>query len=144
MRKTPSSAQSPKNLIYYIFKKSKLEETKRNNKLIGNYKIPNVNCVKYLGLYLDCTLNFQEELKHVLSKMATGKKTLKRISRSFPEQTILLLLNALVIIHLHYSGLLLARTKNTCLVTLEKQLNWAVKTRFNRKKYIQNFFRFPV
>ena len=60
-------------------KKSKLEETKRNNLLIGNYKIPNVNCVKYLGIYLDCRLNFQEELKHVLHKMATGLKTLKRI-----------------------------------------------------------------
>ena len=36
-------------------KKSNLEETKRNNLLISNYKIPNVNCVKYLGIYLDCT-----------------------------------------------------------------------------------------
>ena len=39
-------------------KKSNLEETKRNNLLIGNYKIPKVNCVKYLGICLDCT--FQE------------------------------------------------------------------------------------
>ena len=31
-------------------KKCKLEETKRNNLLIGNYKIPKVNCVKYLGI----------------------------------------------------------------------------------------------
>ena len=31
-------------------KKSKLEETKRNNLLIGNYKTPNVNCVKFLGI----------------------------------------------------------------------------------------------
>ena len=116
-------------------KKSKLEETKRNNLLIGNYKIPNVNCVKYPGIYLDCTLNFQEELKHVLRKMATGIKTLKRISRPLPEQTRLLLLNALVISHLHYSGLLLASSKNNCFFTLEKQLSWAVRTCFNRKKY---------
>ena len=116
-------------------KKSKVEETKGNNLLIGNYKIPNVNCVKYLGIYLDCTLNFQEELKHVLRKLATGIKSIKRISRPFPEQTRLLLLNALVISHLHYSGLLLASSKNTCFITLEKQLRWAVKTCFNRKKY---------
>ena len=77
-------------------KKSNPEETKRNNLLIGNYKIPNANCVKLLGIYLDRTLNFQEELKHVLRTMATGIKTLKRISRLFPEQTRLLLLNALV------------------------------------------------
>ena len=83
-------------------KKPKLEETKRNNLLIGNNKIPNINYVKYLGIYLNCTLIFQEELKHALRKMATGIKTIKRISRPFPEQTRLLLLNALVISHLHY------------------------------------------
>ena len=70
--------------------------------------------------------------------MATGIKTLKRISRPFPEQTRLLLLNALVISHLHYSGLLLASSRNNCFITLEKQLSWAVKTCFNRKKY-ENF-----
>ena len=115
-------------------KKSKLEETKRNNLLIGNNKIPNINCVKYLGIYLDCTLIFQEELKHVLRKMATGIKTIKRTSRPFPEQTRLLLLNALVISHLHYWGLLLASSKTNCFITLEKQLSWAVYKCFNRKK----------
>ena len=67
--------------------------------------------------------------------MATGIKIIKRISRPFPEQTRLLLLNALVISQLHYSGLLLASSKNNCFITLEKQLSWAVKTCFNRKKY---------
>ena len=116
-------------------KKSKKEETKRNNLLIGNYKIPNVNCVKCLRMYLDCTLNFQEELKHVSRKLATGIKTIKRISRPFPEQTRPLLLSTLVISHLQYSGLLLSSSKKNCLITLEKQLSWAVKTCFNRKKY---------
>ena len=51
-------------------------KSRRNNLLIGNNKITNVNCVKYLGIYLDCTLNFKEELKHVLHKMANGIKTL--------------------------------------------------------------------
>ena len=97
-------------------KKSKLEETKRNNLLTGNYKIPNVNCVKYLGIYLDCTLNFQEEQKRVILKMATGIKTLKRISRPFPEQKRLLFLNALVISHLDYSGFLLAGSNTIALL----------------------------
>ena len=99
-------------------KKSKLEETKKNILFIGNYKIPNVNCVKYLGIYLDCTLNFQEELKRVLCKMATGIKTLKHISRPFPQQTRLLLLNSLVTNHLHYSSFLPASSKNTCFTNL--------------------------
>ena len=86
-------------------KNSKLEETKRNHLLIGNYKIPNVDCLKYPDKYLDCTLCFQEDLKQLLRKMATGIKTLNFISRQFPEQTRLLLLNAFAISHLHYSGL---------------------------------------
>ena len=116
-------------------KKSKLEECKRNNLMIGNYKIPNLNCVKYLDIYLDCTSNYQEESKRVSRKMVTGMKTLKRISRAFPEQTRLLILNGFLISHLHCSGLLLASSKNLCFITLEKQLVWAVKKCLNRKKY---------
>ena len=67
--------------------------------------------------------------------MTTGIETLKRISRPFPEQTRLLLLNALVISHLHYPGLLLASSENNSFITLEKQLSWSVKTCCNRKKY---------
>ena len=67
--------------------------------------------------------------------MATGIKTLERILRPFPQQTRLLLLNALVTSYLHYSDLLLASSKNNCFITLEKQLSWAVKTCFNRKRY---------
>ena len=97
-----------------------LEETKRINRLIGNCKIPNVNCVKYLVVYLDCTKKIQEELTHVLHKMDTGRKTLKGILRPFTEQKRLLNLNDLVINHLHYSGLLQDRSKNNCFINLEK------------------------
>ena len=107
--------------------KSKLEETKRNNLLIGNYKIPNVNCVKYLGKYLDC-IKFSRRTKTRITQNGYRKKTLKIISLPFPDQKRLLLLSALVIIHLHYSGFLLASSKNYCFITLEKQLSWAVKT----------------
>ena len=65
--------------------------------------------------------------------MASGIKTLKRISRPFHEQTRLLL-NALVISNLHYSGLLLVSSKYNCFIKLEKQLSCAVKTCYNRKK----------
>ena len=57
--------------------------------------------------------------------MATGIKTLKRISRPFPEKTRLLLNDLMM-----YTTL-----KNNCCITLEKQLSWAVKMCFNRKKY---------
>ena len=64
--------------------------------------------------------------------MAAGIKTLKRISRPFPEQTRLLPLSDKSFTLLRpFTGQL----KKQLFITLEKQLSWAVKTCFNRKKY---------
>ena len=43
------------------------------------------------------------------------------------------MLNAIVISHLHYSALNLIGLQKSLLTTLEKQLNWGIKTIFNRK-----------
>ena len=114
-------------------KKSKLKETKRNNLLIDNYKIPNVKCVKYIGIYLDCIFKLSRRTKTRITQNGYRDKNI--ISRPFLEQTSLQLLNALVISHLHYSVVFLASSKNNCFITLEKHLSWAVKTCFKRKKY---------
>ena len=53
----------------------------------------------------------------------------------FPEKTKLLSLNALVIIHLHYSAILIGGIREILINTLEKQLNWGIKACFNRTKY---------
>ena len=67
--------------------------------------------------------------------MACGIKTLYALRESFPEKTLILLLNALVISHVHYSAILLNGISDNLLTTLEKQLSWAVKACFNRKKF---------
>ena len=92
------------------------------------------NSIKYLGVYLDRNLTFQEEVKHVLRKMACGIKTIYSIRNYFPMKTRLLLLNALVISHLHYPAILLNGISENLITTLEKQLNWAIKACFNRTK----------
>ena len=93
------------------------------------------NCVKYLGVYLAQNLSFQEEVKHILRNMACGIKTLYSIREYLPELTRLLLLNALVISHLHYPSFLLNGISQNLITTLEKQLSWAVKACFNRTKF---------
>ena len=35
-----------------------------------------LNCVRYLGVYLDQNLSFQEEVKHILRNLACGIKTI--------------------------------------------------------------------
>ena len=90
--------------------------------------------VKYLGIYLDQSLNFQEEVKNILRKMAMGIKTLNVIKHPFPVSTRILLMNALILSHLHYSSVVIQGISNNLTVSLEKQLSWAVKSCFNRKK----------
>ena len=93
------------------------------------------NHVKYLGVFLDRNLTYQDEVKNLLMKMACGIKTIYSVRDLFPEKTRFLLLNALVISHLHYSSVLLNGITENLLKTLEKQLSWAVKTCFNRNVF---------
>ena len=102
----------------------------KKNKFAGSHTIKVKNqiintstTVKYLGVYLDQNLNFQDEVKNILRKMATGIKTLYAIRDIFPTATRLLLLDALVLSHLHYSSILLTGISENLVTTLEKQLN---------------------
>ena len=66
--------------------------------------------------------------------MACGIKTMYAMKQFLPEKTCLLLLNALVISHLHYPSILLQGLSQNLVTTLEKQLSWGVKACFNRQK----------
>ena len=90
--------------------------------------------VKYLGVYLDQNLTYENEVKHVLKKMACGIKTIYAVKQFLSEKVCLLLLNALVLSHLHYPAILLQGISQNLLTTLEKQLSWGVKACFNRQK----------
>ena len=50
-------------------------------------------------------------------------------------QTRLLLMNALVVSHLHYSSIVINSISKHLVTSLEKQMSWAVKSCFNRNKF---------
>ena len=102
---------------------------KRKNELIQHS-----SNVKYLGVFLDQNLNFQEETKHILRKMAGAIKIILSIKIYFPEKFLLTLLNALVISHLQYPSILLNGISQNLITTLEKQLSWGVEACFHRNK----------
>ena len=102
---------------------------------VDNERIAESNSVKYLGVIIDSKLKFDGEVKKILQRMACGIKVLNILSKSLPEKTKVLLLNAIVISHLHYSALILIGLQKSLLTTLEKQLNWGIKSIFNRRKY---------
>ena len=70
-----------------------------------------------------------------LRKMACGIKILYSIRDHFPEKVRLLLLNALVISHLHYPAILLNGLTENLNTTLEKHLNWRIEACFNRLRH---------
>ena len=56
------------------------------------------------------------------------EKILNTLSKCLPEKWKVLLLEAIVISHLHYSALILIGLQKSLLTNLEKQLNWGIKT----------------
>ena len=121
---------------FIIFcKQSRNAHVKDKELKVKNTIIKSKSFVKYLGVFLDQNLNYQNEVKNILKKMACGIKTLYALRESFPQKTLILLMNALVISHVNYSAILLSGISDNLITTLEKQLSWAVKACFNRKKF---------
>ena len=67
--------------------------------------------------------------------MACGIKTLYSLRELISDNYKVLILNALVISHLHYSEVFLNGINNNLIRSLEKQLSWGVKACFHRKKF---------
>ena len=120
---------------FILFCKPKNNDVKSYKLHVKDQIIKHSNSVKYLGVFLDQNLTFQDEVKSILQKMSCGIKCLYSIRDLFPEKTRLMLLNALVVSHLQYSAILLTGITVNLMTTLEKQLNWAIKACFFRTKY---------
>ena len=120
---------------FIVFCKKSQNKLTQNLKLqVKNHETNISSFVNYLGVYLDQNLTYEREVKNVLKKMACGIKTMYAVKQFLPEKTCLLLLNALVISHLHYPSILLQGLSQNLITTLEKQLSWGVKACFNRQK----------
>ena len=60
--------------------------------------------------------------------MAVGITTVETVQHRFPTQVLLMLFHALVMSHLEYFLLLLFKISSSFLLSLEKQMNWALKS----------------
>ena len=85
---------------------------------------------------IDSHLNFQE-VKKILMKMACG---IKAIAAKLFDIQIRLLLQSVVFSHLHYSSVPLSGISQKLILSLDKQINWALKTITYRKKYESSRF----
>ena len=100
----------------------------------GHYVAKKSEC-KYLGLNLDSSLSFHAQIKTILQKMAQGIKTIDTIGQQLPTLSLVALLHCLVLSHLDYSAISLIQINATLMLSLEKQLNWALKRTYFRSKF---------
>ena len=61
--------------------------------------------------------------------MARGT-TIYAIRKSIPQKLLILVLNALVLSHLHYSASIFHAIEQNLIKSLEKQLNWSLRATF--------------
>ena len=103
--------------------------------VVDNIVIDEKEAIKYLDVHIDRLLTFQEETKHILKKMAAGIKTIYTIRRTIPDNMKKLILNALVLSHIHYSATIIQSIDQNLVLKLDRQLNWADKASFFREKF---------
>ena len=96
---------------------------------------------KYLGLILDSSLSFHAPIKKILQKMAQGIKTIDTIGQQLPKLSLVALLHCLVLSQFDYSAICLIQINATLMLSLEKQLNWALKRTYFRSKFKSSLLR---
>ena len=67
--------------------------------------------------------------------MIASIKTIYTIRRKIPDNMKKLILNALDLSHIHYSVTIIQSINQNLFLTLDSQLNWAVKASVFRKKF---------
>ena len=130
-------------MCHYFQSHQLMTKKKQNISCLLHQQKHNVNgvnigesSVRYLGIIINNTLIFQEDIKRMLSRMACSIKTLNNIRNCFLIKTRVTLLNGLVLNHVQYSSLMLLGIRKSLMITLEKQLNWGIKVCFKRKSMI--------
>ena len=91
------------------------------------------NCeCKYLGITLVQHLIFQTQVKKGCKNMTVGIKTVDSIQHKFPTTVLVMLFHALIFSHFEYSASFFTQISPPLLLSLERQMNWALKSVYFR------------
>lgn len=90
--------------------------------------------ITYLGICLEYNLNFDQQVRKCLKKMACAIKSVAHIRGNLPTSTRLILLKSLILSQLDYPIILFTSLQKTQLKSIDKQINWGIKTAFFRRK----------
>ena len=89
---------------------------------INNSPLEHVSTYKYLGLLLDCSLNWQPHINYVCKKLKQRLGVLKRVRQYLDEATSTLLYNALILPMADYCDTVYGSCGKTLLAKVERLL----------------------
>ena len=92
------------------------------------------NHCRYLGTKIDSKLNFQVQLKKVLSNTATEIRSISFIRYQLPLKARLMLFKSLVLSQLTISSLFIQNLNFFAMQRINRQINWRIKICYMRKK----------
>ena len=89
----------------------------------------------YLGVQIDSSLNFENHLNSVLSKMANAIRSLYLVRNQIPLEVRNNVFKSVVFSHLSFSGVFLQSLTVKNIKRINRKINWGIKV-FN---FLQNF-----
>ena len=97
-------------------------------------KLPNTNCFKYLGVYIDNKLTFQEHIEYITKKLYKFRGLVYKVRRLYPMNCLLLFYNAHARSLSSYGLLLYGIAAKTDLEMLENAQRRIIRAIFSRQK----------
>ena len=95
-------------------------------------KIELRNCIRYLGAFLDATLNFKEHIKRNCKTAMLNYFKIKSIRKFLTKESTKVLVLSLVISHLDYCNVILYGITQCELVKMQRTQNMCAKLVLNR------------
>ena len=88
---------------YVIFKtRNKRFDESAINIFVDGKEIKKSNCVKFLGIYIDCDLTWKNHINHISSKIARVIGVINRLKHVLPIRILLNLYNTMILPDLNY------------------------------------------
>ena len=116
--------------------RQQLDNCSTNEILVCGDNIELQNCIRYLGAFLDDTLDFKYHIKRKCqTAMLNYFKIIKSIRKYLTKEATEVLCLSLVISHLDYCNVILYGISQTELAQLQRNQNMCAKLVLNRSRY---------
>lgn len=94
---------------------------------INNTQISRENVIKFLGIYIDCNLNWKYHVLQISNKISSVVGIIRKIRYKLTLESAILLYDALIMSRLNYCNICWASTYKTTLLKLYKIQKYALK-----------------